>query len=144
VGYRVDAAGQVYHLVNDHLGSIRVMTNTTGITKFESDYYPHGAPRVITSTKDSLLKFQGKQQDTESGLDNVRRMYSPTLARFLPTRTASMPPRPKTKGVPPPQSLNPGTFGCEQPCGSSKQLYWIDHWWDSRTSFWQRDGRFGG
>jgi hypothetical protein len=91
------------------------MTNTTGVTKFEADYYPHGAPRVITSTKDSLLKFQGKQQDTESSLDNVRRMYSPTLARFLPTRTASMPPKPKTKGVPPPQSLNPGTLAASNP-----------------------------
>jgi hypothetical protein len=91
------------------------MTNTTGVTQFESDYYPHGAPRVITSTKDSLLKFQGKQQDTESSLDNVRRMYSPTLARFLPTRIASIPPKPKTKGVPPPQSLNPGTLAASNP-----------------------------
>jgi RHS repeat-associated protein len=113
VGYRDDAAGQVYHLVNDHLGSTRVMTNTTGVTKFESDYYPHGATRVITSTKDSLLKFQGKQQDTESGLDNVRRMYSPTLARFLPTRVATVPK--KSKGVPPPQSLNPGTLAASNP-----------------------------
>jgi YD repeat-containing protein len=115
VGFRDDTAGQVYHVFNDHLGSARVMTNTTGVTQFESDYYPHGAPRVITSTKDSLLKFQGKQQDTESSLDNVRRMYSPTLARFLPTRIASIPPKPKTKGVPPPQSLNPGTLAASNP-----------------------------
>jgi RHS repeat-associated protein len=113
VGYRDDAAAKVYHLVNDHLGSARVMTNATGVTQFESDYYPHGAARVITSTKDSLLKFQGKQQDTESGLDNVRRMYSPTLARFLPTRIATVPT--KSRGVPHPQSLNPSTLAASNP-----------------------------
>jgi hypothetical protein len=68
---------------------------------------------VITSTKDSLLEFQGKQQDTESGLDNVRRMYSPTLARFLPTRVATVPK--KLKGVPAPQSLNPSTLAASNP-----------------------------
>jgi hypothetical protein len=117
VGYRDDTAAKVYHLVNDHLGSARVMTNATGVTQFESDYYPHGVQRVITSTKDSLLKFQGKQQDTESGLDNVRRMYSPTLARFLPTRVATVPvKKPKTtKGVPAPQSLNPSTLAASNP-----------------------------
>jgi YD repeat-containing protein len=113
VGYRDDTATKVYHLVNDHLGSARVMTNATGVTQFESDYYPHGAARVITSTKDSLLKFQGKQQDTESGLDNVRRMYSPTLARFLPTRVATVPV--KSKGVPAPQSLNPSSLAASNP-----------------------------
>ena len=120
VGFRDDTAGQVYHEFNDHLGSARVMTNTTGVTQFESDYYPHGAARVITSTKDSLLKFQGKQLDTESGLTNVRRMYSPTLARFLPTRVATIPK--KTKGVPSPQSLNPESVAAGNPVVQPQSL----------------------
>jgi hypothetical protein len=83
VGYRNDSAGQVYHYINDHRGSAKVMTDATGIKKFESDYYPHGGQRPILSTVDSLLKFEGTQRDTESGLDNVRRFYNPNLARVL-------------------------------------------------------------
>jgi YD repeat-containing protein len=83
VGYRDDTAGQAYHYINDHRGSAKVMTNSTGIKKFESDYYPHGGQRPIITTEDSLLKFQGRQRDTESGLDNVRRTYSPATARVL-------------------------------------------------------------
>ena len=83
VGYRDNVAGQVYHYLNDNRGSAKVMASSTGVTKFESDDYPQGAARIITSTKDSLLKFQGKQQDTESGLLSVPHMYSPNLARVL-------------------------------------------------------------
>ncbi len=75
--------------------------------------HPHGTPRVVNGTKDVLLKFHGKQLDSESSLMNARRMYSPALGRFLPTRTASVPSKPsRQKAVPPPQSLNatsPGT-----------------------------------
>src|SRR5579864_4708839 len=40
-------------------------------------------------------------------------MYSPAPARFLPTRVATVPK--KLKGVPPPQSLNPGTLAASNP-----------------------------
>jgi len=107
VGFRDDTAGQAYHLFNDHLGSARVMTNTTGVTQFESDYYPHGVQRVITNTKDALLKFYGKQRDTESGLDNLRRMYAPALARAVPAKV-SLPSKPQRKppAAPLPSALN--------------------------------------
>ncbi len=123
VGYRDDTAGQVYHLVNDHLGSARVMTNATGVTQFESDYYPHGAARVITNTKDTVLKFQGKQIDSESGLANVRRMYSPTLARFLPSHVATIPLKlSRRKAVPSPQSVNPGSLASSNPITQPNNL----------------------
>jgi hypothetical protein len=76
------------------------MTNSTGVKQFESDYYPQGSQRVITATKDSLLKFQAKQLDTESGLENAARLYSPATARFL-----SVAAKPAIK-TPHPQALN--------------------------------------
>lgn len=83
VGYRDNTAGNAYHMLTDEIGSVRVMTNATGVTQFESDYYPQGGQRVITGTADSLLKFNAVQRDTESGLDNARRIYSSATARYL-------------------------------------------------------------
>jgi hypothetical protein len=123
VGYIDNTGGQTYHIVNDHLGSARVMTSTTGVTKFDADYYPQGTPRVVTGTKDVVLKFQGKQLDTESGLANARRMYSPTLARLLTTRVAAVPPKPaRKKPVPAPQSLNPGSLAASNPVTKPNSL----------------------
>jgi len=106
VAYRDDNTGSVYHYVNDQIASARVMTDTSGVTKFESDYYPQGGQRVITSTEDSLLKFRGKQRDSETGLDNARRMYSPNIARPLPTRV-EIPRVVAAKTAPKPAALNP-------------------------------------
>jgi YD repeat-containing protein len=100
VGYRDDTAGAVYHLVTDEAGSVRAMTNSSGVKQFESDYYPQGGQRVITATKDSLLKFQAKQLDTESGLENAARLYNPATARFL---SVAARPASKTHN---PQALN--------------------------------------
>jgi YD repeat-containing protein len=102
VGYRDNTAGQVYHYLNDNRGSAKVMASSTGVTKFESDYYPQGAARIITSTKDSLLKFQGKQQDTESGLLSVPHMYNPNLARVLSPVASQV----KNRSTLLPQALN--------------------------------------
>ena len=99
VGYRDDKAGAVYHIVTDEAGSVRAMTNSTGVKQFESDYYPQGGQRVITATKDSLLKFQAKQLDTESGLENAARLYSSATGRFL-----SVAAKPAKKTTP--QALN--------------------------------------
>ncbi|MFL6312507.1 MAG: hypothetical protein ACJ71W_10410 [Terriglobales bacterium] len=100
VGYRDDTAGAVYHIVTDEAGSVRAMTNSTGVKQFESDYYPQGGQRAITATKDSLLKFRAVQRDTESGLDNAARLYNSSTARFLSARAV---PARKTQN---PQALN--------------------------------------
>ncbi|MGC2745492.1 MAG: hypothetical protein WA672_20170, partial [Candidatus Angelobacter sp.] len=100
VGYRDDTAGAVYHIVTDEAGSVRAMTNSTGVKQFESDYYPQGGQRAITATKDSLLKFQAKQLDTESGLENAARLYSSATGRFI-----SVAAKPASK-TPNPQALN--------------------------------------
>jgi RHS repeat-associated protein len=114
VGYRDDTGSAAYHLLTDEVGSVRVMTTATGATQFESDYYPHGGQRVITATKDTLLKFQGLQHDTESGLENAARLYSSGTGRFL-----SVAARPARK-VSHPQELNKVSAPAAKPLRLSK------------------------
>ncbi|MCZ6490522.1 MAG: hypothetical protein O7A06_08330 [Acidobacteria bacterium] len=48
----------------------------------ESDFYPYGTKRVITSTLDNDYKFTGHERDTESGLDHtLYRKNSSALGR---------------------------------------------------------------
>lgn len=114
VGLQDDTAGTSYHILTDETGSVRVMTDSTGVTKFESDYFPQGGQRVINSTKDSLLKFQGLQRDSESGADNAHRMYSSATARFLTPAAA-----PPTRKATPPQALNKFSNGSSSASFSS-------------------------
>jgi hypothetical protein len=100
------------------------MTDGSGVTKFETDYTPQGSQRVITNTVDSLLKFNGTQRDTESGLDNSRRPYESSLGRVLPPKQqpqpATQPPPVQSKSSPAnPQSLNPYAPALNNPVGNS-------------------------
>ena len=123
VGYRDDNTGNVYHYVNDPTGSARVMTNASGVTQFESDYYPQGGQRPITTTVDSLLKFTGIQRDAESGLDNIRRVYDPSLGRVLAARIPASPTKGGRSGSNP-QKLNQSSApaGKPQSAGASSPL----------------------
>jgi len=121
VGYRDDVGSKAYHYFNDQLGSVRVMTNSSGITQFDADYYPQGGQRIVTGTVDSLLKFNGKQRDSESGLDySIRRMYDPALNRWLSTD-----PMGGTAGVP--QSHDRYTYVIDNPLNliDPKGLSWV-------------------
>jgi RHS repeat-associated protein len=83
VAYKDDTGGHVYYYVNDHLGSSRVMTDSSGVTQFDSDYYPFGGQRSVVGNEDSPLKFNGKWRDS-TGVDNsFRRFYDPALGRWL-------------------------------------------------------------
>src|SRR5207245_767587 len=44
------SSGNVYYIFSDRLGSYRTLTDATGIVKGESDYYPFGGERVVSST----------------------------------------------------------------------------------------------
>jgi len=82
---RVDLpSGVVHFYFSDHLGSASVITSADGTTiEQESDYYPYGGERVITAGVNNY-KFTGKEQDSESGLDNFgARYYSSAFSRFI-------------------------------------------------------------
>jgi RHS repeat-associated protein len=88
VARRDSSTGNVYYFYSDHLGSMGVITDSLGQTiENESDYYPYGGERVITSSlPDENYKFTGKERDAESGLDNFGKRYNASsLGRFMTT-----------------------------------------------------------
>jgi RHS repeat-associated protein len=86
--------GGTSFLTSDHLGSTRLVTDSTGNVKSRHDYMPFGdeleagigsrTAAMKYGAADGLRqKFTGKQRDTESGLDYFgARYYSSPHARF--------------------------------------------------------------
>jgi RHS repeat-associated protein len=66
----------------DHLGSSRVVWSTAA--NDNSDFYPFGGERVISSGTANSYKFTAKERDSESGLDNFGARYNAsTMGRFM-------------------------------------------------------------
>jgi RHS repeat-associated protein len=90
----------VYYFFSDHLGSSRIVTDSTGAVKEDSDFYPFGGERVVIDTLSNNYKFTGQERDGESGLDYfIARHYAFTLARFLqpdPLRSSGFPSNPQS------------------------------------------------
>ncbi|MGA2900737.1 MAG: RHS repeat-associated core domain-containing protein, partial [Candidatus Acidiferrales bacterium] len=81
---RRDSSGNVVYYAADHLGTSRVVTNSTGAILDQSDFYPFGGERVITASSGNTYKFTGKERDSESGLDNFGARYNAsTMGRFM-------------------------------------------------------------
>jgi RHS repeat-associated protein len=78
------SAGTVNYYVSDHLGSSRIVTNSSGTILDDSDFYPYGGERSYSSSSGNNYKFTGKERDTESGLDDfAARFYTSNYGRFL-------------------------------------------------------------
>ncbi len=81
---RRDASNNVSNYFADDLGTTRVLTNAVGTILDDSDFYPFGGERPITSSSGNAYKFTGKERDSESGLDNFGARYnSSNLGRFM-------------------------------------------------------------
>jgi RHS repeat-associated protein len=78
------SSGEVDYYFADHLGTSRIVTNATGTILDDSDFYPFGGERVITSSSGNTYKFTGKERDSESGLDNFGARYNASsMGRFM-------------------------------------------------------------
>ena len=86
--------GQTYYYSRDTLGSIRVITDSTGLPAESYEYGPFGLMTIynslgqdITATGSTIgnpYGFTGRRWDSESGLWYYRnRMYSAEIGRFL-------------------------------------------------------------
>jgi len=74
----------VFYYLSDVLGSSRIVTDASGVVCNESDFYPYGGERVVTTTLTDHYKFTGKERDGESGLDNFGARYdSSWMGRFM-------------------------------------------------------------
>jgi RHS repeat-associated protein len=99
--------GGVFYYFSDHLKTASVITDSAGVIKAESDYYPWGGELQFVNNDSNDYKFTGKKRDLETGLDYFgARYYSSGLGRFLNPDWAA-----KATAVPyaefsDPQSLN--------------------------------------
>ncbi len=105
---RHEPSSSIYrYYFSDHLGSASVVTNATGAIKDESDYYPYGGEIVITDADANTYKFNGKERDSESGLDEFgARYYANALGRFMIPDWAAKPTDVPYANFGNPQSLN--------------------------------------
>jgi RHS repeat-associated protein len=84
IARRKSPSGEIHYYFADHLGSSRVVTSATGQILDDSDFYPFGGERPVTSATDNNYLFTGKERDTESGLDNfIKRYHASSLGRFM-------------------------------------------------------------
>jgi len=79
------STGEIDYYAADHLGTSRVVVNSSGTILDDSDFYPFGGERpAIPATSGNTFKFTGKERDSESGLDNFGARYdSSSLGRFM-------------------------------------------------------------
>jgi len=78
-----DYQNNVSYYFADYLDNARVVTNSTGTILDDSDFYPFGGERAISSSSGNSYKFTGKERDSESGFDNFgARYFSSGLGRF--------------------------------------------------------------
>jgi RHS repeat-associated protein len=86
VARRDVSTNTVHYYFSDHLGTHTVVENATGTAcEQDIDYYPYGGqendycPNVAQH-----YKFNGKERDSESGLDNFgKRYFGSSLGRFM-------------------------------------------------------------
>jgi len=68
----------------DHLGSVRRMTNASGVVRFSARYEPYGAPIIALQTDKSAFKYIGQVRDELTGLSCFGvRFYDAEIGRFL-------------------------------------------------------------
>jgi RHS repeat-associated protein len=103
--------GGVFYYFSDHLKTASVITDSAGVIKADSDYYPWGGELQFVANDSNDYKFTGKKRDLETGLDYFgARYYSNGLGRFVTPDWAA-----KATAVPyaefaDPQSLNLYTY----------------------------------
>lgn len=113
---RRDSTGDVFYYFSDFLNSTSVITDASGNVVSDSDYLPWGEEQVFKNTFDNHFKFDGKERDAETGLDNFgARYYANAMGRFTsPDWSANAEPVPYAR-LGNPQSLNLYSFAWNNP-----------------------------
>src|SRR5215831_15193678 len=76
--------GGVFYYFSDHLKTASVITDSAGVIKAESDYYPWGGELQFVNNDSNDYKFTGKKRDLETGLYYFgARYYSNGLGRWV-------------------------------------------------------------
>ena len=74
----------VYYYHNDHLGTPRVMTNSSGAVAWKALYGAFGAATIATGNVENNLRFPGQYFDIETAKHyNWNRYYDPTTGSYI-------------------------------------------------------------
>jgi RHS repeat-associated protein len=99
--------GGVFYYFSDHLNTASVITDSAGVIKAESDYYPWGGELQFVNNDSNDYKFTGKKRDSETGLDYFgARFYSNGLGRWVSADWSAAPVPVPYANFGDPQSLN--------------------------------------
>ena|GEM_PF-2139285 len=85
IGMR-DATNKLHYFLNDHLGSTRLVIDSTGVWRDSHRYYSFGKTSWEATNTNQSYRYTGKPLDKEAGLDLYyygARYYDPELGRFL-------------------------------------------------------------
>jgi RHS repeat-associated protein len=100
-------SGSVSYYFSDHLGTADVITDSAGNIKYDADHYPWGGELPLISSDANKYKFNGHEQDGETGLyDYGARYYTTQLSRFLTPDWEALPGPVAWANFENPQSLN--------------------------------------
>jgi RHS repeat-associated protein len=117
---RRDASGNVYYYVEDMLGTSRALTTSSGTVCYDADFYPFGGERTpLVNTCPQNFKFNGKERDPETGLDDFgARYFSSSFGRWLSPDWSAIP-----APVPYANLTNPQTLNLYQFVGDSPETF---------------------
>lgn len=116
IARRDGSSNAPYYIFSDRLGSYRTLTDSTGNVQGESDYYPFGGERVISSTVTDKFRFAGMEWDSEDGLNHtLYRQYTSAQGRWES-------PDPKRSGGNNPQGLNLYAYVVDNPTNLTDPL----------------------
>jgi RHS repeat-associated protein len=97
----------ISYYFSDHLKTASVVTDSAGVIKAESDYYPWGGELQFINDDSNHYKFTGKERDSETGLDYFgARYYSNGLGRWVSADWSPTPVPVPYADLGDPQSLN--------------------------------------
>lgn len=101
----VQATATTEFIHTDNLGSTRILTSMSGSVSEADDYLPFG--ETVSPGGTDRLKFEGKEYDVESNLDNFgARYYGSQFGRFMTPDWAARPTAVPYAQFGDPQSLN--------------------------------------
>jgi RHS repeat-associated protein len=76
--------GNTFYLLNDHLTSTAITTNSSGARLTELRYFAYGGTRYDAGAQLTLYRYTGQRVESGTGLyDYGARWYDPLIGRFL-------------------------------------------------------------